>query len=322
VTLLDPTLAQPRRARPQAAHVHALPPQLWARLERLAPGLSNTLADLGVRFGSIGATTLDGALDLPSVPWPDRARLDVALLDRCRHGVILCDARVTRCTWRDSRWQVELGDGRTLQADLLIDASGVRRVSFRGVASLLGAPIPVDVGPPGGAYATVTLQGLSLPSDRIGHRVQDLATGHCAILLQESDDRWRLTVQLRTGAPLPANPEALFRVLDSLQDRRLARHLRDASEVGPLRTWAPQRPTRAALETLRGLPERWLPLGDALLTTPPAFGQGFSQITHQVETLKTGMHSGHDMVWIRSQLCAAASRQWMMAALVQGLDAA
>lgn len=322
VSLIDPALAPPGRARPQAGHVHVLPAPLWPRLERLAPGLLSTLADLGVRFGSVGATTLDGEIGGTAVPWPDRARLDAALLDRCRHGLDLHAARVRRCTWDDSRWQVALGDGAELSADILVDASGVSRVSFRSIAALVGAPIPVDVGPSGGAYASVSLRGLSLPRGRLGHRVQDEATGHRAILLQESQDRWRLTLQLGAGTPLPHTPEALVEILQSFRDRRLQLLVHHATEVGPLATWAAQRPTRAALETLRGLPEGWLPLGDALLTTPPALGQGIAQIVYQVAHLESQHRAGHNIERIRTDLCSAAGQQWMMATFLVGLDAA
>jgi 2-polyprenyl-6-methoxyphenol hydroxylase-like FAD-dependent oxidoreductase len=322
VSLIDPALAPPRRARPQAVHVHVLPAPVWPRLEGLAPGLLNTLADLGVLHGTLGATTLDGEIGGTAVPWPDRARLDAALLDRCRHGLDLHAARVRRCTWDDSRWQVALGDGAELSADLLVDASGVRRVSFRSIAALVGAPIPVDVGPSGGAYASVSLRGLSLPRGRIGHRVLDETTGHRAILLQASQDRWRLTLQLRAGSPLPDSHATLMGILRGLRDQRLHRLFHEATEVGPIATWAAQRPMRAALETLRGLPSGWLPLGDALLTTPPALGQGIAQIVYQIEQLQTQHQAGHSIEKIRSDLCAAAGHQWMMATFLQGLDAA
>ena len=269
----------------------------------------------------VGATSLDGEPGGAAVPWPARTSLDAALLACCRDAVdALHPARVVRCVYQDGQWHLTLRDGTALEADTLVDASGSFRVSLAGIAACVGGPVPLDEGPASGGYATVQLHGVALPADRIGHRMQDAASGVRALLLQEQAGSCRLTVQFPHGTPLPRSPADLLAVLSALEDTRLHALAADAGIPGTVSTWAPQRPTRIALEELNGVPDGWLPIGDALLITPPHFGQGITQIVQQIERVRAGLAAGHTVPQLRDALSQWASWRWLEATFMDGLS--
>jgi len=323
IDLIDPTLAEPHPSRPQSEHIHLLPTAIWPRLERLAPGLGDTLKNLGVPRACAGAATLDGEPGGEPVAWPDRACFDAALLTRCRDAAAgIHAAHLVQSALRRGRWKLALADGTELAADAVVDASGVRRASFAAIAALMGKPVPVEHGPSGGGYASIALEAIALPEKCIGHRLKGGATDHRAILLRERGKMWRLTLQLRPGTPLPRSRKKVLAVLRAFADRRLFSAVIRARLSGQFATWVAQRPSRAALEAVQGLPDGWLPLGDALLTTPPHFGRGIAQIVHQAEILDERIRAGAGLAAIRDELCAATAQQWLQAALLEGLDSA
>ena len=249
----------------------------------------------------------------------DRASLDEALLARCRTAADgLHSTSVQRCAWRPDGCQVSLADGTALSVEAVVDTSGLRRASFGSIASHVGAPVPVDEGPAGGGYASVALRGMALPQGRVGHRLQDRATGHRAVLLRERGGAGRLTLQMHPTTPLPRSRDALLAVLRAFDDTRL-HDIVSQADLDPVATWAGQRPSRVALEALPDLPPGWLPLGDALLTTPPHFGQGLAQIVVQVEALDAQLRAGARLATIRQALCEAASVQWFHVTVMEGL---
>lgn len=322
VAVIDPLLVPSVPQRPQSPHVHLLPAAAWHLLEDLVPGLGDGLAALGVPSSPPGATSLDGLEGGEAVPWPDRSALDSALLDRCRDAVAdLRPARVHSIDRDGGRWVVSLDDGAQTTADLLVDSSGVARTTFGAIARSTGRPVPLDEGPRGGGYATAGLTGVQLPDGRIGHRVHDRNSGVRAILLQARGDEWRLSLQMPSGTPTPRSHEAMLDVLAGFADRRLLESMALAVPIAPVATWAAQRPSRAVVEELDGAPDHWLPLGDALLTTPPHLGRGIAQLVEQVVLLRDRLRSGVPPPVIRRDLVRLTRRRWLDATVIEGLTA-
>jgi 2-polyprenyl-6-methoxyphenol hydroxylase-like FAD-dependent oxidoreductase len=302
--------------------VHLVPAQTWRLLEQQLPGLFAELAARGVPSAAVGATFLDGDPAGEPLPWPDRESLDAALLSLCRGAVSeLRAARVRSMRRSAGIWSATMDDGETVEADLLVDASGPARTTFGALASLTGRPVPVDQGPAGGGYASVALAEVELPAGRIGHRVRDEASGVRAILLETRPGVWSLTLQMPPGASAPRTSEDLVTLVSRLDDTRLLDAIRLARFIGPVATWAAQPPSRCAVEELDGAPEDWLPLGDALLTTPPHFGRGIAQLAEQVEVLRNGLDGGSSVGEIRHELVRLTGTRWLEATMMEGLAA-
>jgi flavin-dependent dehydrogenase len=266
---------------------------------------------------------LDGLEGGEAVPWPDRSALDSALLGRCRDAVEdLCPARVHSIDRDSGRWVVSLDDGAQTTADVLVDASGVARTTFGAIARMAGRPVPLDEGPRGGGYATISLAGVRLPDGRIGHRVHDPGSGVRAILLQARGDEWRLSLQLPSGTPTPRSHGAVLDVCAGFADRRFLESIEVAEPIAPVATWAAQRPSRAAIEEVDGAPDGWLPLGDALLTTPPHLGRGIAQLAEQAALLRDRLRAGRSIAGIRHDLVRLTRQRWLEATVVEGLAAA
>lgn len=286
-----------RQGVPQGKHLHGLHPSGLQSLERLFPGLPDEMR-------AAGAVPLDALRDVDWVvdgrtfvqaPGGEtglflsrpllehlvrervRALPQVRLLDRTV-GLGLCftydGTRVSglRCSGPD-------GGERTLDADLVVDASGRSAVGHRW---LVDAGWPAAEEEVVGIELTYATQLLRAPHARTTFIAPTPGSPRGAGLAPLEDGLWILTVAGLCGERPPADLEGLKQFLRAAPPSRIVERLEDAEPVGPPASF---RFPASRRRHYRRLPEQYLPFGDAIASVNPAYGQGMSLAAMQAAAL-------------------------------------
>jgi flavin-dependent dehydrogenase len=287
--------------KPAHHHVHVLP----ASTRHVLRGMLETEA---------------GALDtLSGQGHPDRSDLDRVLEAACRtRAEREVPGRAREVAWdRAGRVRVSTTCGARLHGDLLVDATGTARASFAGASAHPGRDIPMDVAPGSSRYTSVVLEGAGAPE--AGNLSVAREAGWGVLLLGMGGGRVRATLQApASSAPqdLPAFRHALERFGPPEAERLLA----GATPRGPLHRWGPHPVTRVVLEACGEMPEGWIPVGDALLVTPPHLAGGVRHAAEHVGVVARGIEGGASLGEIRHTLAARARMSWLEGALAEALS--
>ncbi|TGN78094.1 FAD-dependent oxidoreductase [Streptomyces bauhiniae] len=292
-----PAGPEPRKGLPQARHVH----QLWSggarALEELLPGAQDALSAAGVRRVPMttdmvalsahgwyrrwpeSAFMLPAGRDLLDSVVRDLVRADgaIELLDRTEAVALTGTGRaVTGVRVRAA------GTERTLNADLLVDATGRGSRAAHWLAGL-GLPEPerreVDSGltyasrlfrAPEGARDGFPV--VNIEPDQRGSRI-----GRGGVLLPIEDGKWLVTlIGARTDEPPSTGAEFLRYAHEELRHPligELLTHAEPLTDVTVTRTTANR---RLFHERLTEWPEGFVVLGDALCALNPVYGHGMS----------------------------------------------
>lgn len=279
-------------------HVHVVPAPAWSLLERLVPGLTR---------------------QLPGARRPDRAELDGALAGLCLPDIPRVESSgVQAITWGSSGAELAFHAGTRWRSELVIDATGGARITCGSVASHLGGPVPVDVVPGGGRYTSALLRGVRLP-DGDGFLAARAATpGSGVLLLALGNGLTRITVQTPADQRI-ADPRGLKRAWVDVGDPAIHAACAAAVVTGSLVRWGPHPITRIVLEECADAPSAWMPLGDALLVTPPHLARGIAHLAEQVAVLENWLATGRVLPDLRARLADVSAVRWFEATLMDGL---
>lgn len=282
-------------------HVHVVPSPAWVLLERLVPGLTG---------------------QLPGARRPDRLELDGALARLCLPDIPRVEpSGVQAISWGSSGAELAFHAGVRWRGELVIDATGGARITCGSVATHLGRSVPVDVVPGGGRYTSALLRGVRLP-DGDGFLAARAATpGSGVLLLGLADGLTRITVQTPATQRI-ADPAELKRAWFGVGDPAIHAACADAEVTGSLVRWGPHPITRIVLEECADAPSAWLPMGDALLVTPPHLARGIAQLTEQVAALGEWVASRRAMPDLRARLADLSAMRWFEATLMDSLAVA
>ncbi len=294
----------PRRATPQAHHVHILLKGGENAIEALLPGFCAELEARGAHVVTGGADTLaisdlgvaprfESKLKLHSqsrwlLEWVVRSLVVSRTPNlEVRSGIVVRglahDAAANRVTG-----VLTDGDGDALSADLVIDATGRREEGLRWLEAL-GLPAPpvetvkVDFG-----YASMVLE-LDPTQERdwrmlaVGNLPRVGARG--AVILPVEDGRAMCSLGGRAGDYPPTEREAVLEFAASLPQGVLAETLRRASFLSPVARMIYPANRFRHYERADALPLGLLPLGDALCSFNPTYGHGMSSAALQAVAL-------------------------------------
>ena len=275
---------------PQGHHPHALLVAGNDALERLFPGLTDELATHGavkadaaqdIAFWQLGAFRTRFHSGIPVVS-ATRALLEFLIRERVqsRENVSLVGGTaIRRLTGiRANRVHgVETTDGRTLRADLLIDATG--RAGSGGWLRSLDLPNPaeqrvrVDVG-----YATRLLK--REPGQLDGLLLAGVADTpprpRFGVAFAVDGGRWQVTLGGWHGDHAPADPAAYREFAASLPDPLIARLIDAAQPLTAVRSHTFPASRRRYFERLPDPPRGYVAIGDALCAVNPIYGQGMT----------------------------------------------
>ncbi|MFF5676310.1 NAD(P)/FAD-dependent oxidoreductase [Streptomyces hygroscopicus] len=329
-----------RKGSPQGRHVHVLWSSGARIVDTLLPGLTGQLVDAGARrvgfHQDLVTLTSHGwqhrfpprqfalMCTRPFLDWKVRDRVLAAGRITVRRRAEILDLtgdarRVTGVRVRD----MDRGVPRTLEAGLVVDASGRGSRLGHWLSALGLPPLEEDTVDAGIAYATRVYQappgaaaGFPAVNVAADHRLRE--PGRFGVVYPQEDGTWMVTLSCTRGAGLPTHDD------DFLPYARTLRHPLVADLIAlaePLTSVAVSRVganRRLYPERLDSWPEGLLVVGDALAAFNPIYGHGMSSAARAAAALDTELERSGvgDGTARRAQraISAAVDDPWIMAA--------
>ena len=293
----------------QSDHVHLFQAESLNTIDAWMPGFMRSLVENGaIRVDGDGYTVAAGA----GHPHPSRAVLDTTLRVLCEQRIF--HAKALAIHDEGDCWRLQLSDGGDLSGRRIIDASGQARRSLSGVSTSATSQLVLHEGPRTGGYLSTVVSRLGTPPDLGVMRIRGSENSPGLLGIRLDCRRWQVTLQFPAGAALTSWEAAVNALPPSVREM-FSRHRR----VTPAIRCGGRRSTfLGADKPCR--PGNWLPIGDALLCTPPYQGNGLANIVSQLRCIDEGLEIGSSFEQISDQVWDEAQSVWMQAAMMDAIS--
>lgn len=294
-----PDGAAVRMGAGQGAHLHQLLKAGEQALEKLLPGVTDGFYAAGARRMRVGRDVkvfdfggwmdeCDAGFDVTSLSRPAYEGVVRARVAALPGVSIRSETPVKRLVVSEGRCTgVELEDGTVIDADLVVDASGmtaplIGQLVAEGHAAFETEEVRINV-----AYSTVRFrQPEKWRGEATGFFLLPGPPGtRFGFLLPIEGDQWILSVGAR-GKNSPPRTVAEMIAYAEQFDPAIYERVRDAEPASDLKTFRKPTATRRKIwEAGAKWPERLLPIGDALSSVNPTYGQGMTVAACVAEAL-------------------------------------
>ena len=325
-----PDQIAPRLGVGQGAHTHQLLKAGELALERLLPGITQDFMAAGAVQMTVGRDIK--VYDFGGWMDPCDAGFSVTSLSRPAYEGVLRRrvAALANVTLRGETpvhrfviangkcIGVELEDGAHLSADLVVDSTGltaplVGQLVEDGHAEFPTEEIRINV-----AYTTARFRKPDAwRNEQLGFFVlPSPPQNEFGLLLPIEDDQWILSLGRRGGDAPPRDPDGFKAYAKGLAAPDVYERIRDADIVGDLRTFRKPTATRHLIWHAAKWPEALIPLGDAMSSVNPTYGQGMTVATCEADALENILAGRSDLDGIAAEYMAVAGeisgRAWSL----------
>jgi 2-polyprenyl-6-methoxyphenol hydroxylase-like FAD-dependent oxidoreductase len=332
-----------RRGVPQSRCIHLLMASGVAAFDALAPGWQDELAahgagpfdacaDASIRVG--GGRLPRARSDIRAYA-ASRALFEQALRRRLPATVrlqqnrkvlgLIADARGERVRGvvvQEITQDRRAGGRTTLDADLVVDASGEGSLLSRWLAGLPAdrrSPIEKSVVASGARYVSRWFE--LAPADAPDWRCLSIAPGgtvalRSAMILRAEDNRWGVVLLARGDDMPPADDGDFADFIASLGDRELTAMLARARPLSPILRYGSTANRLLHYERLAGWPQGLVAIGDAVCTLDPCHGLGMTLAARAAALLRTALDEAQGRAGsaaLSAPLCAGDFQQKLAA---------
>ncbi|MFF3641027.1 NAD(P)/FAD-dependent oxidoreductase [Streptomyces sp. NPDC002564] len=330
-----------RKGVPQGRHAHLLWSNGARLIEQMLPGTTDRLLAAGARRLGFpeDLVTLTGQGWQHRFPATQFALVaSRPLLDLTVRRQALAPANITvrqrteavRLTGGDRLVtgvvvrDVDTGGQETLEADLVIDATG-RGSRLKPWLSDLGVPaLEEDVVDAGVAYATRLFQAppgatTRFPAVNIAADDRVREPGRFGVVYPIEGGRWLATLSCTRGAHLPTSEDEFIPFAKNLNHPIIADLLRDAEPLTPVFGSRSGANRRLYPERLEQWPDGLVVIGDSLSAFNPIYGHGMSSAARCADTLdreftRTPDTGAGSALRLQKAIGAAVDDPWILAA--------
>ena len=302
-----PTGPQQRRGVPQAQHAHLLMSGGAAVLDELLPGTTDQL----LRAGAYRIGLPEDAISLTAYGWTHRfpaagymITCSRPLIDWVVRQQVLADPKVavledtaviglrgTASRVTGARVQTVGSAETTLDADIVVNATGRGSALGRWLREIGAPPVEEDVVDSGIAYATRVYQAtrpfppVVLYAD---HRVP--RPGQNGALLPVEGNRWMVTLSGTRGGEPPTDEDGYLAFARGIRHPLIAELISSAVPLTPVRGTRSTVNRRLRLGQLgAGWPDGLVVVGDAVAAFNPVYGHGMSTAARAAAALAAAL---------------------------------
>jgi flavin-dependent dehydrogenase len=316
VTLLErdvfPGATTLRKGIGQGAHVHVLLLGGLKAMESLFPGLRAELLDEGAV-----PIEVDRELDwLTPAGWAPSNASGVVMVTFSRelldHVLLRRLRRLPNVEIRDG---VEVSEPETLDADLIVDATG-RASRLPLWLKRLGYPAPAEIRVNARlGYASRYYEGVSLPRKGLFVQMNPPDSIRAGVLFPVQGGRWLASLAGGNGDYPPADEADFLEFARTLPTPRFHEAIRNAKPVSPVRVYRATENRWRQYHRLDRHPPHLIAIGDAMCAFNPVYAQGMTVAAQCAQALDRCLRDGFEGLPGRYYAKAArvVSTSWLLA---------